>query len=341
MPGAGVMGARGCGGPCLRRRRRHRHRHCRSGGLHKIEVPGIARSLFLCRCEAAAALHSQQQPGPAAVHPAGAAAGADAGRAAAGVSAAVPHSLPVPQGAMRARSLQPATCKHHSHNQTLHHRLPACLPACLPAHPFAHPACPPPAPPRRQGLGGNIKRFVQQLTGALPVIGLVSRWASTEGGVGDDAQAYPEFSRQVFDAAPVGFQIAVAELQTKYGKVGQGWSGLLACQTACKSVLQGLHSLHGLQAGSSCSGGSCNGILNPFTRCCLAVATAGLVWRARRRPNWAYLPTQPPLPPHSLLRCRRRSGGTCCLCCGWLARGRAYCLGRSLRTRRGACVSRE
>lgn len=31
-------------------------------------------------------------------------------------------------------------------------------------------------------------------------------------------QAYPEFCRQVFDAAPEGFQIAVAELQTKYGK---------------------------------------------------------------------------------------------------------------------------
>lgn len=32
-------------------------------------------------------------------------------------------------------------------------------------------------------------------------------------------QAYPEFCRQVFDAAPLGFQIAVAELQNKYGKV--------------------------------------------------------------------------------------------------------------------------
>ena len=32
-------------------------------------------------------------------------------------------------------------------------------------------------------------------------------------------QAYPEFCRKVFDAAPLGFQIAVAELQNKYGKV--------------------------------------------------------------------------------------------------------------------------
>lgn len=32
-------------------------------------------------------------------------------------------------------------------------------------------------------------------------------------------QAYPEFCRQVFDAAPQGFQIAVAELQDRHGKV--------------------------------------------------------------------------------------------------------------------------
>jgi hypothetical protein len=36
-------------------------------------------------------------------------------------------------------------------------------------------------------------------------------------------QAYPEFCRQVFDAAPDGFQIAVAELQNKHGKASWQW----------------------------------------------------------------------------------------------------------------------
>lgn len=38
-----------------------------------------------------------------------------------------------------------------------------------------------------------------------------------------ELQAYPEFCRQVFDAAPEGFQVAVAELQNKYGKVSRLW----------------------------------------------------------------------------------------------------------------------
>ncbi len=37
---------------------------------------------------------------------------------------------------------------------------------------------------------------------------------------GTPLQAYPEFCRAAYDAAPLGFQIAVAELQNRYGKVG-------------------------------------------------------------------------------------------------------------------------
>lgn len=50
------------------------------------------------------------------------------------------------------------------------------------------------APPcaAQQGGGGGFgeaaKRFAKQVQGGLPVIGLISRWASTEGGVGNDAQ---------------------------------------------------------------------------------------------------------------------------------------------------------
>ena len=136
--------------------------------------------------------------------------------------------LPVPQGGAGV----PASITPKNKPCTT-----TCLPTCLTTWPLT--CLPFSPPPCRQGLGGSIKRFVQQLTGALPVIGLVSRWASTEGGVGDDAQAYPEFSRQVFDAAPVGFQIAVAELQTKYGKVGRAgqacWPAHLHLYLACKA----------------------------------------------------------------------------------------------------------
>ncbi|KAL4419180.1 hypothetical protein ABPG77_007770, partial [Micractinium sp. CCAP 211/92] len=78
------------------------------------------------------------------------------------------------------------------------------------------------------------------VVGQLPIIGLVSRWASTEGGVGNDEQfasfepeaitspGVPEFCRQVFDAAPEGFQVAVAELQDRHGKAAQRRYVLLA-----------------------------------------------------------------------------------------------------------------
>ncbi len=38
------------------------------------------------------------------------------------------------------------------------------------------------------GFGDGVKRMAKQITGNLPVIGLISRWASTEGGVGNDSQ---------------------------------------------------------------------------------------------------------------------------------------------------------
>ncbi|KAL4425334.1 hypothetical protein ABPG75_009350 [Micractinium tetrahymenae] len=93
------------------------------------------------------------------------------------------------------------------------------------------------APPRQRrvqtraqqgGFGEGMKRMAKQVAGQLPIIGLVSRWASTEGGVGNDEQAYPEFCRQVFDAAPEGFQVAVAELQDRHGKAAQRRYVLLA-----------------------------------------------------------------------------------------------------------------
>lgn len=71
-------------------------------------------------------------------------------------------------------------------------------------------------------LEDTIRKTAAKIRASLPVVGLLSSLTSPEGnGVG--TQSYQEFCRQVFDVAPLGFQIAVAELQNKYGKVSY-WS---------------------------------------------------------------------------------------------------------------------
>lgn len=75
------------------------------------------------------------------------------------------------------------------------------------------------------GNGDNknsgIGRLLKTVQGALPVVGLLSRLTSAEGGVGNDDCAYPEYCRMVYEAAPEGFQIALADLQSKYGDCAQ------------------------------------------------------------------------------------------------------------------------
>ena len=77
------------------------------------------------------------------------------------------------------------------------------------------------------GNGGNdsdtfgIGKFFKTVQGALPVVGLVSRLATPEGGIGNDDCAYPEYCRQVYEASPEGFQEAIGDLQNKYGKSAQ------------------------------------------------------------------------------------------------------------------------
>jgi hypothetical protein len=75
------------------------------------------------------------------------------------------------------------------------------------------------------GKGDNknsgIGRLLKTVQGALPVVGLLSRLTSAEGGVGNDDCAYPEYCRMVYEAAPDGFQIALADLQSKYGDCAQ------------------------------------------------------------------------------------------------------------------------
>ncbi len=69
--------------------------------------------------------------------------------------------------------------------------------------------------------GSGIGRLLKTVQGALPVVGLLSRLTSAEGGVGNDDCAYPEYCRMVYEAAPEGFQIAIADLQSKYGASAQ------------------------------------------------------------------------------------------------------------------------
>lgn len=69
--------------------------------------------------------------------------------------------------------------------------------------------------------GGGLGKFLKTVQGALPVVGLVSRLTSAEGGIGNDSTAYPEYCRQVYEAAPLGFQEALGDLQNVYGKSAQ------------------------------------------------------------------------------------------------------------------------
>lgn len=73
----------------------------------------------------------------------------------------------------------------------------------------------------REEDSGGLGKLLKRVQGALPVVGLVSRLTSAEGGVGNDSTAYPEYCRQVYEAAPVGFQEAIGDLQNKYGKSAQ------------------------------------------------------------------------------------------------------------------------
>mmetsp|Transcript_12643 Transcript_12643/g.27341 ORF Transcript_12643/g.27341 Transcript_12643/m.27341 type:complete len:242 (+) Transcript_12643:98-823(+) len=65
-------------------------------------------------------------------------------------------------------------------------------------------------------FGENLKRIAKKVQGSLPVIGLLSRLASPEGGF--DELSYPEYTRSVFERAPENFRLALMEVEKKYGK---------------------------------------------------------------------------------------------------------------------------
>ena len=86
----------------------------------------------------------------------------------------------------------------------------------------------------------GIGKLLKTVQGALPVVGLVSRLATPEGGIGNDDCAYPEYCRQVYEASPEGFQEAVGDLQNKYGKSAQRKYVLLCLWMVKQGTSRGL-----------------------------------------------------------------------------------------------------
>ncbi|GJP37172.1 hypothetical protein CLOM_g21608 [Closterium sp. NIES-68] len=85
------------------------------------------------------------------------------------------------------------------------------------------------AEPPKQGAIGN---FFARLTGALPVVGLVSRIASDEGGVGADRIHYAEFCRRVEKRLPQGAWMAVRDFEARFGKMARPGLVFLWCWIA-------------------------------------------------------------------------------------------------------------
>ncbi|CAI5533822.1 unnamed protein product [Closterium sp. Naga37s-1] len=133
----------------------------------------------------------------------------------AAASCAIAHS------ASRLISPSPATTLRSSFLSSPATALPIQIPRSPPC--TSAPLAPIPAvrayaEPPKQGAIGN---FFARLTGALPVVGLVSRIASDEGGVGTDRIHYAEFCRRVEKRLPQGAWMAVREFEARFGKMAR------------------------------------------------------------------------------------------------------------------------
>jgi hypothetical protein len=63
----------------------------------------------------------------------------------------------------------------------------------------------------------SISRMAKKVQGALPIIGLISRLTSDEGGF--DELAYPEYCRSVINSSSVSFKVALSDIEKKHGKL--------------------------------------------------------------------------------------------------------------------------
>lgn len=65
----------------------------------------------------------------------------------------------------------------------------------------------------------SVSGFASKVIGSLPVIGLVARIFSDEGGVGGDIIDFAEFRRRVGNKCSVNDSMAFFEFQDRRGKV--------------------------------------------------------------------------------------------------------------------------
>ena len=72
----------------------------------------------------------------------------------------------------------------------------------------------------QKDLFSGVQRVARKIQAALPIVGLFSRLTATSGGISSDVLSYPEYCRKMIDAAPAGFDQAVAEWEDMFGKVG-------------------------------------------------------------------------------------------------------------------------
>ncbi|XP_010528261.1 PREDICTED: uncharacterized protein LOC104805398 [Tarenaya hassleriana] len=75
----------------------------------------------------------------------------------------------------------------------------------------------------------SISSFASKVIGSLPVIGLVARILSDEGGVGSDIIDFAEFRRRVGKKCTVDDSRAFYEFQERRGKAGEPLYVLLCC----------------------------------------------------------------------------------------------------------------
>ncbi|KAF6157361.1 hypothetical protein GIB67_004299 [Kingdonia uniflora] len=78
--------------------------------------------------------------------------------------------------------------------------------------------------------------IVSKIIGSLPIIGLVARILSDEGGVGDDIVDFAEFRRRVGKKCTVMDSRAFYEFQERRGKPGEPLYVLLCCWLAAVGV---------------------------------------------------------------------------------------------------------
>ncbi|GER41346.1 calcium homeostasis regulator CHoR1 [Striga asiatica] len=78
----------------------------------------------------------------------------------------------------------------------------------------------------------TISSFANKIIGSLPVIGLVARILSDEGGVGGDIVDFAEFRRRVGNKCSVNDSRALFEFQDRRGKAGDPLYVLLCCWVA-------------------------------------------------------------------------------------------------------------